>query len=578
MEQNKREHIRVLFLLLTSFAMVAWTIGINGLLYGDYTYLARARFDSYENLLAILPAGSYNDHSVGLVFLKLLNQVFGDSYGSYHIVAVLLHLWNVYLVYRVVDMGLERFRLKNEQYAFMAAAIFGVYPGGLFSVQWISAICNIQCCNFALLSIWGYLKSREEKEQYTGFFAVFSFFTYWISLRCSELALTIPVILLIYEVAVFLKKKKKAKQYKTLIAMLLFMVAYAALLYVKGSTASGFGDSYYTSLSPIVAIKNLFVYLAMYFDVMDAQMFYSEMKDGHVIALGFFGAVFIFSIADAIMRKKAYTLLVFVMVVCSLGMALPLENTSQQMSNLYLPAVFISMYLALLIKNYAERLKIENMTYICATVLVGCGILYWAPGNVALREQWLETAAKDKDIRASIVKLDGVRSYTTFYVEDGTEGYDAFSFGPGHILNLLYDDYTIDCQMVEGLPENPAIPYVYARFQDGVLQEIERNELYWSKLQIEKLTKEVIDSKAGADAFNVGVIYEQPYNTVLCKGLVFDDMQVRINGEEIPSIRGEDFVSFAIPEELRKPGTTIEVSLYSATAGGESTRKTIEIK
>ena len=579
MEQNKKERLHILFLLLMSFAVVAWTIKpINGLIYEDYSLLSRARFDTYERLFNILPNSAYNDRPIQLVFLSLLIQWFGESYAAFHIVYVLYHLWNVYLLYRIVTMILREFGQENKtQYAFITAAIFGVYPNGLLSVQWICAGCALQCCNFIFLSMWAYFKSREEKEQYRNFFGVCSVVGYFLSLRCMEISLAYPVILIVYEIALCLhKKKKEKKSHKALITMLIVMIFYAILLLNGNKTSIGMDPANYMEFSPITMGKNILVYWGLYFNVLEANMQYLGMTNGITIALGLLGTLLLYTMVDGILRKNWNAILSLAGVIGSLAVVLPVKDI-QHRSNLYLPSAFIAIYLMLTIKSLIERMKIENVTYVCGITLVSLGLLYWAPGVKEFRVWWLENTKKNIEAEKSIARIEEVPRHTVFYVIDKTPGYDVISYGPGHVFNLVFDDYTIDCKIVEEFPENPLLPCVFLEIEDGKAIEVKRDETIRSRLQIKNLSKYEVDSNGSGSEFDVGVVYEKPFNHTIYKEFAFDDMKLWLNGQETFFIRGEDFISFTIPEELRVPDTVIEVSLYSEDAGGESDKMLIEV-
>ena len=201
--RKKEDNIHLFLLgmtLLFSFLSVLWTISPqNGLVYDDVTLLAEARFSNYADAFSIFPAMSYNDRPVRMLFLKVLNEMFGLSTVPYHLVFVGFHLWNVYLVYRVCEMMLCCIGMEKDRfvYSVIPAAIFGVFPTSLMAVQWISSTCDFQCCNFMLLSAYFYFKLKLN-PQYTVQYTIFSLSFYVLSLRCKEKSYAINILALFH--------------------------------------------------------------------------------------------------------------------------------------------------------------------------------------------------------------------------------------------------------------------------------------------------------------------------------------------------------------------------------------------
>ena len=81
MTKNKKQNFLLTALFVLSFFAVGWTLSPrNSLVFDDYSLLAQARFTSYEELFSMLPSISYNDRSIRMLFLKLMEQLFGENY------------------------------------------------------------------------------------------------------------------------------------------------------------------------------------------------------------------------------------------------------------------------------------------------------------------------------------------------------------------------------------------------------------------------------------------------------------------------------------------------------------------
>lgn len=561
MTKNKKQRFLLMALFAFSFFAVSWTLSPrNGLIFDDYSLLSQARFSGYQDLFSMLPSNSYNDRSIRMMFLKLMQQLFGENYLAYHIVFVAMHLWNVYLVYCVTKLMLTQAgKAENtEFYGIIAAGVFGIFPTSLLTVQWISATCDFQCCNFLLLSILWYLKARENK-QYRVCYVLLCFMAYWLSLRCKEMSLALPVIFVIYEIALCIKKKIRFSFSWSWGIPFAFMLFYAVLLFTGGQDEMSWDNPYYMDFNLLIMLRNAIRYAILYLNPFDGAMAFEGYKNTSWVAIALFAAFILYSLYALIRKRHPWLFLCFLAIAGSLVVVLPMRNMQHRLY-LYVPSVFIGIFAAVLFCE--TRKKLENhIAEAALTVLIVCYLFTYATGTVSFKNYWLAVCDSDADSMKSIEKLEEIPPYTHVYVKGANEGYNILFYGPGNVLRMHFDDETLMTELVDSFPEEPQRPYLLLEYRNGEILEIERDDTLIPQAKIDSISKTTVEA-AAADptAFDIGL--SGTYD--------WEDLEVRLNGVTVQHLLGSDFLSFTIPEELRIPGTQIAVTLYSAEGCGES--------
>ncbi|MDR3764212.1 MAG: glycosyltransferase family 39 protein [Acidobacteriota bacterium] len=126
-----------------------------------------------------------------LVWFLLNFKLFGTAPAGWHVTSVLVHA----LVTLVVYLFAAR-TLKDRLAAGVAALIFAVHPIHAEAVAWVSGVDEPLFALFALLTVYGYLRWREDGQQ--GWLAC-SLGAYALSLLSKETAIVIPAMVLFYE-------------------------------------------------------------------------------------------------------------------------------------------------------------------------------------------------------------------------------------------------------------------------------------------------------------------------------------------------------------------------------------------
>lgn len=180
----------IICLLLTLIALLpAFQAGF--LFWDDPDYVMNnLSIRSFNNLSEILTTpiqGNY--HPLTMLSLACNYAISGDDAGSYHIVNLILHLINVWLVFIFV------YKLTKEKIwiAFISALLFGIHPLHVESVIWVSERKDVLYSCFFLLGLISYLKYLEKKS-YLQLLKVLVFFC--LSLLSKPAAVVFPLVLI----------------------------------------------------------------------------------------------------------------------------------------------------------------------------------------------------------------------------------------------------------------------------------------------------------------------------------------------------------------------------------------------
>jgi len=123
----------------------------------------------------------------------LVYQLWGANPFPFHLINVLLHIFNVLLLWRL----LTHLRIPG---AWLAAAIFGLHPVVVESVAWITELKNLLAAFFFLLASLAYLqfdsKEKNEPRIWAWYGATVLFFM--LSLLAKPAAIMFPVLLILY--------------------------------------------------------------------------------------------------------------------------------------------------------------------------------------------------------------------------------------------------------------------------------------------------------------------------------------------------------------------------------------------
>ncbi len=139
-----------------------------------------------------------NYHPLTMLTLAVNYKFSGEKAHGYHLLNLLLHLLNVFLVFKLA------FRLGNGNniIAFASALLFGIHPMHVESVAWISERKDVLYTFFFLLGLISYLKYADSQLRK---YYVFCILWFVLSLLSKPAAIIFPVALFAID---FFRKRK----------------------------------------------------------------------------------------------------------------------------------------------------------------------------------------------------------------------------------------------------------------------------------------------------------------------------------------------------------------------------------
>jgi tetratricopeptide (TPR) repeat protein len=185
-------------LLLGLFLVVATLIAYGpvwhaGFIWDDDTYITRNPLltapDGLRRIWFSLDSPSqYFPLTYTTFYVE--RHLWGLNPMGYHLVNLLLHAANAFLVWRV----LMRLRVSG---AWLAAALFALHPVQVESVAWITERKNVLMGFFFLLTLWAWLKfiATQSKRPWRFYLLALGFFV--LALLAKTTACTLPAALLL---------------------------------------------------------------------------------------------------------------------------------------------------------------------------------------------------------------------------------------------------------------------------------------------------------------------------------------------------------------------------------------------
>ena len=177
--------------LLLGFAAAAWWNAFGGaFVYDDLNILNAALAENAREAVAQVAGGIRP--FVKLTFL-VDRWLWDEAAAGYHLAGVALHLGCVLLVYAIVA------RLDGERRttAFWTALAFLVHPLATESVTYVSGRATVAMAFFYLAAVHLYLRERH----------AWALAAFVLALACKELAITLPVALLLLDGGRFTRRQ-----------------------------------------------------------------------------------------------------------------------------------------------------------------------------------------------------------------------------------------------------------------------------------------------------------------------------------------------------------------------------------
>lgn len=328
---------------------------------------------NYEGLRL---GGSYNP--VLFVLWKIFFNIFGLHYQWYHLVSILLHASNAWLVYVLAKKIFAKHQPRSAYWASLCGLFFLIWPVQIEAISWIAAWPHLWATLFYLAALIFYIKYFEFKKKSYSILALVFFI---LALFTKEIAMTLPVTL--FFISWHLNYKIAWKK-----ILPFFLVLIIFLLLRLSATGQFFG--YYGQASLAFKVLEYLGNLAImfldwasagYFRVQAYKVWYRFPWFLAIVTLAFlsFYAIYLWR------SKKRERFFIFALLILSSLPVLPLglhRTTFAGERYLYLPTVFFVIWffsmLANLKLNINKKMFFIFFIAICSMIIINDKNIIWS--------------------------------------------------------------------------------------------------------------------------------------------------------------------------------------------------------
>ncbi len=259
---------RVPVILILSFTIISYFLFSSVLSHyfisDDFVWLLNAKRDTW-NEVARYPFDSqgFFYRPFTKFYFFLMWQWFGTHAWAYHLVNIVLHVLNSFVVYLLSASLLQRFfpdrnSRRISLFAVVSSLLFFIHPAHQENIIWISAVTELFPALFVLFALWLFV--RKEKN---GLFVSMLFFLCFIlGLMSHEYVVIFPVLVFITDW--FGYGRRSVLNHKKLYGGLILVdVLYLVLRAQSNSHWSGGDYSYNLVKLPFNVIGNLSGYIGL---------------------------------------------------------------------------------------------------------------------------------------------------------------------------------------------------------------------------------------------------------------------------------------------------------------------------
>jgi tetratricopeptide (TPR) repeat protein len=199
----KTKHLLPIALLVCVSAIVYFNSLSNGFVYDDLgTIVENIHIKSFANYLSSfynpsyfkISGGEASYRPVATLSYYLLYAIFDVNPIGYHLTSVVLHILNVILVYLMAHVI-----LNHKRPAVMVGLLFACHPVNTEAVNGISYNEDLIAAFFYFLALLLYMKRETSAPKQNSLFLILSLFFFLLGLLSKEMAITLPAIVVLYD-------------------------------------------------------------------------------------------------------------------------------------------------------------------------------------------------------------------------------------------------------------------------------------------------------------------------------------------------------------------------------------------
>ncbi len=461
-----------LFLGLILLNLAFFAINLNDFFLSDDFDWIYSTKTSQHSLLDYFSANYFGEQGSGGSYRPMFNVIFSFTYNlfglnplGYHLINLIFHIGVCFLVYLLVLILFDKYKEKNK-IAILSALFFAILPNHSEAVIWIAAIGDPVVAFFYLLAFYLYVLFRKKEKFY---YLIFSILSFIIALLTKELAITLPLLILVWELYKGISKNKIFLR-----EIIVRVIGYFAVLLfylLARYWAIGLFFGYYAEETFRVDFDKIF---KMFAALITNLFFYGDTR---VLLTDYFMAnklffvlllILIVSLILLILRKykfKVAFLLDFYIILILPVLPLAYGHfTNEGERYNYLPSVIFCILLSLLILQIKKDKFLRNIVIVALMVYFSVSLIN-KNYNWHLAGQLTEKVIK-QDFQQVIDLNEQDKTLLFIGLPDNLEGAQVLRNAINLAIRLYYPDYQFEGRTLQA----------YLRL---TRENIDQKILYW---------------------------------------------------------------------------------------------------
>ncbi len=452
---------------------------------------------------------------------------------GYHLTNLILHLLVAVILFKVLILFFDKWA------GFAGALIYAIHPLTTEVVNSIGFREDILCALFLLLSVLLY-KSFQAKNRC--FYLVLSLVTFILSLLSKEMAITLPILLILIDFSFgeSIANKKRWSVYSVyfLITILYLILRFKIIYSEPDEKLSYYGGSFITALMSIPKLILTYIQLIIFPHPLSVDRYINPIQSINNLYFWFGLVSIIIIIFAAVKLKKGYRLgiLWFLISLLPVLNLVPIYNPFAE-RYMYIPLIGIAILIASLLSRFRQNIFIWA---ILVYALIGFSIRTYVRNYAWKNDLMLFSKTVKYPCRPRAFYNLGIAYYQAKEYEKAVEAYNKAIY--------LKPDY----------PEaynNLGIVYNDLKKYDDAIRSLRRsislnpkNENAYNNLSVSlRLTGKITDSiEASKKAIEVNPDYVEGYINLGLTYVAVDDFGEAMNAyNKAIEIDGNSFNAFA---------------------------------
>jgi len=314
--------------------------------------------DFFTSLKSFSPAANFSiyrplatlSYAIGYAVLKLNPFIF-------HLFSVLWHAAVCAMLYFTLAL-----MLRDKSAALLASLIFSVHPAQTETVAWVSQQSNLISLFFFLLSfhMWIRMSGIKEGEKRKIFYAV-SAASYGIALLGKEMAVSLPLILLLYDIYAKQGIRKKLKLYAPFLMTTLLYVILRTLVLgrVSGQDQYVGGSLYKVALAMIKSYGFYMRVMLLPVKLCVGHIYGSPkslLEPAVVLSLAAVAVLLALALFFSVKRRQeGFFVLWFFVTLLPVSNIIPLQQVIAAERFLYFPSIGFCVLVSLAVLSFGKK-------------------------------------------------------------------------------------------------------------------------------------------------------------------------------------------------------------------------------